>query len=53
METRSLIAPLRSGGYFFDTARGQSPFTSLSKYFPILRDRLESTMYHTNLPSRV
>ncbi|MFT4347626.1 DUF1561 family protein [Bartonella ancashensis] len=53
LETRSFTTPLQEGGYFFNTAPGQSPFISFSQRFPALAQRLETAMSYVNLPFRV
>lgn len=52
LQENYIRGPLRSGGYFFDTAVGADPFVSFRQRFPILAERLEGTMNWVNTPLR-
>ncbi|PAF41191.1 DUF1561 family protein [Helicobacter sp. 11S03491-1] len=52
LQEYSISGPLRSGGYFFNTAPNTDPFDSFRQRFPILAQRLDSTIAFSNLPLR-
>lgn len=47
-----LRGPIHTGGYFFNTGAGQDPFVSFRQRFPLLAERLETTMRWADLPLR-